>query len=181
MKDPAPVCRGCKHIREIDDPKQINRFLGGRPLPAPEDLDEFPETLLSENVGKPFDPDRLARDLEKDDPMPWGRAWPRDKEPVQQTLSPSDPAPTLQWTGRKGYGWILEISSDGFESQIHNFPEEGVLTESQFAVPEEVWATTLPGTYDWRIRLADDWENVVWRGTIVKRAVDPAPEPPSDV
>ena len=43
-RNPQGVCKGCQHIQEISDPKQIARWLRGASVPSPEDVVQMPET-----------------------------------------------------------------------------------------------------------------------------------------
>ncbi|HEX6811965.1 MAG TPA: radical SAM protein [Planctomycetota bacterium] len=44
-KHPVIACRGCMHIKEIEDPVEIDRLLQGRRVPRPEELEELPAVL----------------------------------------------------------------------------------------------------------------------------------------
>ena len=45
MRDPAPACKGCMHIREITDPVEVDFYLQGMDVPRPEDVAELPDAL----------------------------------------------------------------------------------------------------------------------------------------
>ncbi|HEX6882358.1 MAG TPA: radical SAM protein [Planctomycetota bacterium] len=43
--DPAPICRGCVHVKRLDDPTRAARLLLGSRLPTAQELDPLPAEL----------------------------------------------------------------------------------------------------------------------------------------
>lgn len=44
-KEPAPACRGCMHVVEVEDPATIRKHLLGQRAPRPDELPELPDAL----------------------------------------------------------------------------------------------------------------------------------------
>lgn len=44
-QQPVAACKGCMHIRRVDDPVQVDRHLGGQRLPRPDELLPVPPAL----------------------------------------------------------------------------------------------------------------------------------------
>ncbi len=57
MKDPVPACKGCMHIREIEDPFMADYYLQGGRIPTSEEIGKIPIALdPSKNVNMCDDP-----------------------------------------------------------------------------------------------------------------------------
>lgn len=118
QKQPAECCRGCQHIRQIDDREEIAAHLGGRPLP--EELVAMPPEL------------RVVTDLPA--------KYPEDADPEFD-------APTLAWDPVEGCeGYVVQVSMDGFRNVAFSTDWHGIaLHEESYRVPDWAWAAADEG------------------------------------
>jgi MoaA/NifB/PqqE/SkfB family radical SAM enzyme len=127
-RDPAPVCKGCQHIRRIADPAEIDRVLGGRALPQPEPL---PMVL------KPV--------IEGESVAVYGT-------PGQPVLS-SDP-PVFEWPameGNAGYEFVGSATA-GTRRMLYDTARRGIeVPEPRLPIPTWVWSEAPAGVLiEWR-------------------------------
>jgi hypothetical protein len=114
-KDPAPCCRGCQHINEVQDPVAIDRYLAGTELP----VQRLPWPDALKPVVKPLGGMDAA-----------ATAWVRSARP-----------PLLAWERHPDAAhYEVEMSMDGFHSVPFATTRHGLQVESPaFAVPVWIW------------------------------------------
>ena len=152
MGEPAPVCRGCEHVREVGDPAEVARLVGGRPLPAPGTL-ALPPVLR---------------------PVVHVETAPRFGTEVEPLAV--DAAPRLAWPAHPGaQGYEVEFSLDGFRNLILSTAWHGIpVTEPTFTLPDWAWDQAPAGRpVTWRaLALLPEERPVAARGALLRRASD---------
>jgi hypothetical protein len=149
-REPAPCCRGCQHIRKVEDPSEIRRLLGGRAIPA--ERGPLPSTL------RPLRPGSRAAGA------------PVAAEPHAQ-------APRLSWPAvAEAEGYEVEISADGYRSLLFTTTWHGIqLGEPAFELPEWAWRRApVAQELAWRaLAILPDHKEVVGTGAFAKLGPEP--------
>jgi MoaA/NifB/PqqE/SkfB family radical SAM enzyme len=113
-RDPAPLCKGCMHIRELSDPVAIDRALQGMNVPSAGAIGALPPSV---DPTHPRSLDSVIR----------GRA---------------DAPPTLRWSGRADVAdYVVEFSIDHFLSVEYSTDWHGErVTADSYRPAAELWA-----------------------------------------
>lgn len=145
-REPAPCCRGCQHIRKVEDRSEIRRLLGGRAIPH--ERGPLPVALR---------PLRASAHAIAAPPM-------RSEHHAE--------APRLAWPALAGAeGYEVEVSTDGYRTLLFTTAWHGIeLDEPAFELPEWAWRLA-PKAQDlaWRaLAILPDHKEVVGAGAFAK-------------
>jgi len=143
-KQPAPCCRGCQHIREVKDPGEVRRLLGGRTVPE--------ESPLLPSALRPVTESAAVE---------------------SQELQVFVDTPVLQWQGDdETVCYEVEMSQDGFRTLLFSTLWHDIqLAEPRFQIPQWAWdLAPVDETIHWRaLALLSGERRVTARGTFRRR------------
>jgi MoaA/NifB/PqqE/SkfB family radical SAM enzyme len=126
-RNPVPACRGCMHIRTLDDAAEIDELLGGGRVPDPAELPPLPPAL---------DPAQRRRHRSGEPPV---IEWPR---------APDDRSYVVQWS-LDGFASIL-FSTDGERGGP-------AVRQNRYEVPKWAWRDApVDRAIQWRVLARTD-------------------------
>jgi len=158
-KDPVPVCRGCRHAREVSDQGEIRWLLGGAVPMSAEELEPLPRLLDAEEAGAPIEREveLLEEALADEDPLEnicaSGSANPTGQ--VRQLCSAD--TPTIFWEGAHEDAYRIEavVAGEGPLYVTEALEGQGLAYCAEtmaFDIPEAIWSRAEVGTrYQWEV------------------------------